>query len=68
VENHSTESKSYCVHIGNRDWLNLNNIQVPDDIDSKMAKEEERGNITILCAIDGLISIKTSDVVFTDVL
>jgi len=66
VENHCAESKSYCVHIGNRDWLNLNNIQVPDDIDTKMAKEEERGNITILCAIDGSISIKTSDVVFTD--
>jgi hypothetical protein len=54
VQNHSTESKSYCVHVGNRDWLTLNNIQVPKDIDLKMTKEEERGNITILCAVDGL--------------
>jgi cation transport ATPase len=54
VENHSTESKSYCIHIGNRDWLNLNNIQVPEDVNSKMAKEEEHGNITILCAVDGM--------------
>jgi hypothetical protein len=50
----SMYSGSYEVHIGNRDWLKLNNVHIPDDIDEKMILEEENGNIITLCAINGM--------------
>jgi len=51
---------SYEVLIGNREWLKLNNVPILEEVEAKMIKEEECGNIITLCAVNGThqISLK----------
>ncbi|XP_059484459.1 copper-transporting ATPase 1-like [Neocloeon triangulifer] len=47
---------SYEVHLGNREWMGLNNITVSEIVDFKMKQEEEKGHIVVLFAINGSVS------------
>ncbi|CAB3374777.1 Hypothetical predicted protein [Cloeon dipterum] len=46
---------SYEVHVGNREWMMLNDIVITDDVDEKMTKEEHSGRISVLLAINGSV-------------
>jgi Cu+-exporting ATPase len=46
-------TKIYSVLIGNREWMERNDIHVTSDIDSAMAKHEYDGHTAVLIAIDG---------------
>ena len=44
----------YQVLIGNRKWIKEKNfIDIPNEIDEKMKKQEELGHTALLVAIDG---------------
>lgn len=45
--------QSYNVLIGNREWMEKNNIHVDDDVDQSMTKHEHDGHTAVLIAIDG---------------
>lgn len=51
--------KTYAVLIGNREWMKRNDLTVPDEIDSAMAKHERDGNTAVLVATDGKTGEKT---------
>ncbi|XP_072539678.1 copper-transporting ATPase 2 isoform X2 [Salminus brasiliensis] len=46
---------TYCVLIGNRQWMQRNGIQVTADVDEAMSSHETKGQTAILVAIDGNI-------------
>ncbi len=45
--------KTYAVLIGNREWMERNDIHVTNEIDSAMSKHERDGQTAVLIAIDG---------------
>ncbi|XP_062853803.1 copper-transporting ATPase 2 isoform X2 [Trichomycterus rosablanca] len=50
-----TESSSYSVLIGNRQWMQRNCIPVSADVDEAMSSHETKGQTAILVAIDGVL-------------
>ncbi|CAF4352390.1 unnamed protein product [Rotaria sp. Silwood2] len=54
-DNISLNDKVYCVLIGNREWMERNNIHVTYEIDSAMSKHEHDGNTAVLIAVDNTI-------------
>ncbi|CAF4372868.1 unnamed protein product, partial [Rotaria sp. Silwood2] len=59
--NVSLNDKTYAVLIGNREWMERNNMHVTNEVDSAMSKHEYDGHTTVLIAIDktiiGMIAI-----------
>ncbi|CAF1090663.1 unnamed protein product [Rotaria sordida] len=53
--NVSLNDKEYFVLIGNREWMERNNIHVTNEIDSAMSKHEHDGNTAVLVAVDNII-------------
>lgn len=50
-----SETKSYDVLIGNREWMKRNFLEFSDKISNLMDTDETNGNTCILCAIDGTV-------------
>ena len=46
----------FSVLIGNRCWMKLNGIVVPDDVDVDMQQLESLGQTVVLCSVDGELS------------
>lgn len=51
----SSESDKYYILIGNRDWMLLHNIDISDEIDSRMKDHESNGETVVLCAVNGAL-------------
>jgi len=49
----NTNEKAYSVLIGNREWMERNNIHVTNEIDVAMTKNERDGHTAVLVAVDG---------------
>lgn len=47
--------KNHFILIGNRSWINDNNLVLSEEIDSKMSKLEEKGKTVVVCSIDNQI-------------
>ncbi|RXG53096.1 Copper-transporting ATPase 1 [Armadillidium vulgare] len=43
----------YKVVLGNRDWMVMNGIKIPEVVHNQMVKQEERGQTAILAGING---------------
>ena len=52
-DNLSLVDKSYAVLIGNREWMERNNIHVAREMDTAMSKHEHDGHTAVLIAADG---------------
>uniref|UniRef100_A0A8C2BMM9 Copper-transporting ATPase 2 n=1 Tax=Cyprinus carpio TaxID=7962 RepID=A0A8C2BMM9_CYPCA len=50
-----SESPSYSVLIGNRQWMMRNGLEVAADVDDAMSSHETKGQTAILVAIDGVL-------------
>ncbi|XP_016365902.1 copper-transporting ATPase 2-like [Sinocyclocheilus rhinocerous] len=50
-----SESPSYSVLIGNRQWMMRNGLEVTADVDDAMSSHETKGQTAILVAIDGVL-------------
>lgn len=50
-----SESPSYSVLIGNRQWMMRNGLEVAADVDDAMSSHETKGQTAILVAIDGTL-------------
>ncbi|KAG5891802.1 hypothetical protein JTB14_006192 [Gonioctena quinquepunctata] len=50
-----SDSGSYEVIVGNREWMRRNGFIIATEIDRSMAAEEEQGRSAVLCAINGSI-------------
>uniref|UniRef100_A0A671KJR4 Copper-transporting ATPase 2 n=1 Tax=Sinocyclocheilus anshuiensis TaxID=1608454 RepID=A0A671KJR4_9TELE len=50
-----TQSPSYSVLIGNRQWMMRNGLEVTADVDDAMSSHETKGQTAILVAIDGVL-------------
>ena len=48
--------KIYAVLIGNREWMEKNNIHVSQEVDSAMTKHEHDGHTAVLLAADGQLT------------
>ncbi|XP_042610895.1 copper-transporting ATPase 2-like [Cyprinus carpio] len=53
--NSGSESPSYSVLIGNRQWMMRNGLEVAADVDDAMSSHETKGQTAILVAIDGVL-------------
>jgi len=51
----TTESKSYDVLIGNREWMKRNGLEIDEKIEKKMDFYELNGNTCVLCSIENQI-------------
>ena len=49
----TSNDKPYAVLIGNREWMERNNIRVTSEIDSAMTKHEHDGHTAVIVAVDG---------------
>ncbi|CAF4841012.1 unnamed protein product, partial [Rotaria socialis] len=54
-DNISLNDKTYSVLIGNREWMERNNMNVTNEIDAAMAKHEHDGHTAVLIAVDSTI-------------
>lgn len=54
--NVSLNDQTYSVLIGNREWMEKNNIQVTSEIDTAMSKHEHDGHTAVLVAAEGKYS------------
>lgn len=54
-DNKTTNTKTYEILIGNREWMKRNFLDINEKIDNKMDYYELNGNTCVLCAIDGVI-------------
>ena len=43
----------YSVLIGNREWMRRNNISLDQEVEKRMAREEELGRTAVVAAVDG---------------
>ncbi|XP_073707290.1 copper-transporting ATPase 2 [Garra rufa] len=50
-----SDSPSYSVLIGNRQWMTRNGLEVTADVDDAMSSHETKGQTAILVAIDGVL-------------
>nr|XP_009300468.2 copper-transporting ATPase 2 isoform X2 [Danio rerio] len=50
-----SDSPSYSVLIGNRQWMLRNGLEVTADVDNAMSSHETKGQTAILVAIDGVL-------------
>uniref|UniRef100_H2Z7G7 P-type Cu(+) transporter n=1 Tax=Ciona savignyi TaxID=51511 RepID=H2Z7G7_CIOSA len=48
-----SQTSTYEVLIGNREWMQRNGISIPDSIDDAMSEQEECGYTAVLTAING---------------
>ncbi|XP_010282904.1 PREDICTED: copper-transporting ATPase 1 isoform X1 [Phaethon lepturus] len=48
-------SQTYCVLIGNREWMNRNGLVVKNEVDKAMMEHERRGRTAVLAAVDGVL-------------
>lgn len=46
---------AYSVLIGNREWMLRNGVDIGNQIESKMAREEEMGRTAVMLAVDGRV-------------
>uniref|UniRef100_A0A673G4B2 Copper-transporting ATPase 2 n=1 Tax=Sinocyclocheilus rhinocerous TaxID=307959 RepID=A0A673G4B2_9TELE len=53
--NSGSDSPSYSVLIGNRQWMMRNGLEVTADVDDAMNSHETKGQTAILVAIDGVL-------------
>ncbi|XP_059416760.1 copper-transporting ATPase 2-like [Carassius carassius] len=53
--NSGSDSPSYSVLIGNRQWMMRNGLEVTADVDDAMSSHETKGQTAILVAIDGVL-------------
>uniref|UniRef100_A0A672P2Y5 Copper-transporting ATPase 2 n=1 Tax=Sinocyclocheilus grahami TaxID=75366 RepID=A0A672P2Y5_SINGR len=53
--NSGSDSPSYYVLIGNRQWMMRNGLEVTADVDDAMRSHETKGQTAILVAIDGVL-------------
>jgi len=52
----SAPAKEHVVLIGNRKWIRDKNfIDLPDDVEAKLASQEASGRTALLVAIDGKV-------------
>ncbi|CAF1065657.1 unnamed protein product [Rotaria magnacalcarata] len=54
-DNISLNDKTYSVLIGNREWMERNNMNVTNEIDLAMSKHEHDGHTAVLIAVDSTI-------------
>uniref|UniRef100_A0A8C6V403 P-type Cu(+) transporter n=1 Tax=Neogobius melanostomus TaxID=47308 RepID=A0A8C6V403_9GOBI len=50
-----TQTATYIVLIGNREWMRRNCLQVSPDVDNAMTEHERRGRTAVLIAVDNLL-------------
>uniref|UniRef100_A0A5F9CFD9 P-type Cu(+) transporter n=1 Tax=Oryctolagus cuniculus TaxID=9986 RepID=A0A5F9CFD9_RABIT len=48
-------SQTFCVLIGNREWMRRNGLTISSDINDAMTDHEMKGQTAILVAIDGVL-------------
>ncbi|XP_030606657.1 copper-transporting ATPase 2 [Archocentrus centrarchus] len=51
----AAEGPTYCVLIGNREWMRRNGHHIGADVDAAMSSHETKGQTAILVAIDGVL-------------
>jgi len=49
------KNMAYSVLIGNREWMLRNGVDIGNQIESKMAREEEMGRTAVMLAVDGRV-------------
>ncbi|XP_066523264.1 copper-transporting ATPase 1 isoform X2 [Hoplias malabaricus] len=50
-----SQSKSYTVLIGNREWMRRNALLMRSEVDEAMVEHEKKGRTAVLVAVDGVL-------------
>ena len=54
------DSATHHVVVGNREWMHRHDLTIHDNVHETLEQQEFKGQLTTLCAVDGMCVILNS--------